>query len=747
MDDHSDQTHPNPSGDVSISLWLPVGRPNFYSMTANSWLLLPDKPQGVVKARSRMLDGSQDYVPRLQVSVLRRLLEVLPLSFGYEHEADCTMNDEIEDLQRPVAVTLTLRPKSVEALPAGPERRANEKLAEQRVGKLTLRVNEHGFYTFTAHRGGKTGNGVAAALLAHVLEVFGGDYSLNRGDAQSTTGDNGGGAALLRYNGLLDPTTPHLPRGILTFFQLNVLVEGLFNESLSPAVFFEQYDWLGKYREQTRRDLPGALMMIEQMSEAIGLLIVKDVDAREPEGQVVALRRFLDVTSREVLQRLKWSIESARRSLLDESVTMLHRQTKLVQLDMGALSGERTPELAEGASESQLRGYVMLIAAKLPLVRNVHEFATLATHHLENVALGRASTTLTGQPKAVGPDSPLAISVRRLAIQLDHWQSLVRGLRNNVRGLEDAIKHAWRENLLYEQQQVRREQEAVAEIQRSRGGRPSAGSGGTGGYNFLMFVLAAVAALVAVRADNFLDRNTDWATTLLALAALAVVAALISLVVPLVDQFWRVVRDRVGANDSYPYEFTFQLHEAADATLVRKFLKCKRRYRLRQTALRKLTLINRGGGRIERVSDDRALVKIHSSAIFKVAAFARYARFEVVVEVLAHRVSTVPTYAIVQCRLFGGSPRPLQPASIYEFVAVVLHEFGVKLTTSDQVRKDKKGIEVEKVLELVGPLFADDTERGRVHTTVYPVAGHCSGISLPVIARVQPRTAQESTAD
>jgi len=188
------------------------------------------------------------------------------------------------------------------------------------------------------------------------------------------------------------------------------------------------------------------LTMIEQMGEVIGLLIVKDIDARDPEGQVVALRRFLDVTSREVLQRLKWSIESVRRSLLDESVTMLHRQTKLRQLDLGALSGERTPELASGASESQLRGYVMLISAKLPLVRNVKEFATLAADHLENVALGRTSTTLTGRAEKVGPGSPLAISVTRLAIQLDHWQSLMVALGNNVSGLEDAIEHAWREN-------------------------------------------------------------------------------------------------------------------------------------------------------------------------------------------------------------------------------------------------------------------------------------------------------------
>jgi hypothetical protein len=312
-----------------------------------------------------------------------------------------------------------------------------------------------------------------------VLEVFGGSYSLDRRSehVHTTSGENAGGLALRHYNGV-DGDAPGQPRGILTFFQLNVLVEGLFNQSLSPAVFFEHNEFLREFLEQTRRDLPGALTLFEQMRQVIELLAVKDVDARTPDGHVVALRRFLDVSAREVLQRIKWSVESVRRSLLDESVTMLHRQNKLVQLDMGALEQERTPELAVGASESQLRGYVMLVAAKLPLVRNVYEFAALAKDHLEALAHRRATTAITyrapvgagmaaGTDAAAGPivptqptsssaihpataepdhDPRLAGDVRRLAIQLAHWRSLLRGLRNNVRGLENAIEHAWRES-------------------------------------------------------------------------------------------------------------------------------------------------------------------------------------------------------------------------------------------------------------------------------------------------------------
>jgi hypothetical protein len=152
---------------------------------------------------------------------------------------------------------------------------------------------------------------------------------------------------------------------------------------------------------------------------------------------------------------------------------------------------------------------------------------------------------------------------------------------------------------------------------------------------------------------------------------------------------------------------------------VRDFLNQKGRRRQRDTTLKALTLNNRGGGRIERVSDDRALVKIHSIATFRVG-LGRYARFEVVNEILAHRVSGQPSYAIVQCRLFGDSPKPLKPESVYELVAVILADLGVNLTTSDPNTGDKAGIEVAKVLALVGPLFADETVRGRLNKRSEP---------------------------
>jgi hypothetical protein len=322
--------------------------------------------------------------------------------------------------------------------------------------------------------------------------------------------------------------------------------------------------------------------------------------------------------------------------------------------------------------------------------------------------VGDQSSPVTANVAALDrTPSPTAEDLRRLEVQLDHWHALLRGLSSNVRGLENAIEHAWRENLLYEQQQVRREQEGMAEIERSRAGRPTSERASKNVYNFLMLVLTAAAVLLTVKTGNILDigsPGTDWWTTTVSLWPILVVATVFYLVVPLFGQARRIYRDQRGQSDSYPYEFAFRLQETADAGRVRTYLDDKNRRRPRST-LEKLTLTNRGGGRVERVSDDRALVKIHSIATFKVGR-GKYARFEVVNEILAHRVSGRPTYAIVQCRLFGDSPRPLTPTEVHELLNVILVDVGARLTTGDPATHDAPGIRVDQVLELVGPLFS-----------------------------------------
>src|SRR5215470_14627859 len=134
---------------ISLSLWLPIGRANFYSATANGWLQLKTGPQ-TTTAESDLLK-SPDYVPRLQVSVLRRVLEVLPVSFGYDATGVCEMSGDGDFLARPVAITMTLRLKQThDALAGSPGAKTNLALVRANVDEVRFRVDEHGSYTFTA---------------------------------------------------------------------------------------------------------------------------------------------------------------------------------------------------------------------------------------------------------------------------------------------------------------------------------------------------------------------------------------------------------------------------------------------------------------------------------------------------------------------------------------------------------------------------------------------------------------------
>src|SRR5690606_22791056 len=91
-------------------------------------------------------------------------------------------------------------------------------------------------------------------------------------------------------------------------------------------------------------------------------------------GQVATLHRFL-VISRGTLQWLRRAVESVRRSLLDQMMAVSHRQARLIQLDLAGIDYERTPEMTGEATESQMRGYVMLVATKLPLLFTIADGA------------------------------------------------------------------------------------------------------------------------------------------------------------------------------------------------------------------------------------------------------------------------------------------------------------------------------------------------------------------------------------
>jgi hypothetical protein len=675
---------------LSLSLWLPIGRANFYSGTAKGWLESPASSSSahdnvmhnvvhnVMRCSSRML-REPGYIPHLQASVLRRLLEVLPSSLGYDPVGVSALSEELDGLSRPVDVTMTLTPPR------------HGTLARAGVTRVLLHVDEHGFYTFTAELVDAADRRPALlALREHAGDVFGGAFNVDRLREHRTKGYSEGAAAVRRYNGLADADASVIERppvGALSFFQLNTLVEGLFNDTLSPAVFFEQFHFMHNWA----RGRGSATTPLLTMSDVVRVLAI-EADARTGDGKVIALHQFLAVTARESLQKLKWSVESVRRSLLDEMMGVLHRQSRLIQLDLGASPQERTPELAIGATESQLRGYVMLISAKLPLVVNVHELARLTSVHIGQL---------------VGDTDQERRAVDDLAVLLENWHALLLALERNVHSLESAIEQAWMEKLLYEQEQSRSNQEAMGEIERSRRGRPSSGRVGERAYNSLMLIFTILAVVITIQATDVNRADATWWERIIALWPILAIFAVVFLLEWFISAVRRMIRERRGASETYTYEFAFRIDERTDPKRVHDFLNGRRRERLptrmfRRTLLvfprRKLLITRRGGGRIERVSSDTTLVKFHSVVTFRVSGL-RYARFEVVNEVLARKVSDAPRYLLRQTRVFGESPSPLRPDQVLELVRGILRYVGVPLAADGNL---------SDLVSLVEPFYSRD---------------------------------------
>src|SRR5690242_11974159 len=95
---------------LAVSLWLPIGRTNFYNPLADAPMLLDPDTDGTRSCRAEDPEG----IAQLQTSVLRRALEVLPRSFGYDPQGICALSADIGDGTRPVDIVMTLdvRPDS-----------------------------------------------------------------------------------------------------------------------------------------------------------------------------------------------------------------------------------------------------------------------------------------------------------------------------------------------------------------------------------------------------------------------------------------------------------------------------------------------------------------------------------------------------------------------------------------------------------------------------------------------------------
>lgn len=680
---------------LGLSLWLPISRPNFYNFTDVRWLdLQPTGRPGEYVCSSKQIED-RSYVPYILVPVMRRLLEVLPRSFGYDRTGACVVRGgEQHERRRPTNLTMTLdltryRAKD-EADADGPPNFcsvANGKLRSLGATAVELHVDENGSYTFTlTYPDGADPGPLRKALVNHIREVFGGGFDTQ--PMQSTLprrAQSADSRSIKAYNGLREMLgsrhDPHQdedndivesePRGALAFSQLNVLVEGLWNLSLLPGFYLERDDLTQGHAKND-----GRTEFVRSVGDMVGVLIT-EADARTTLGQVTVLHHFLSITATGPLTTLKSALQSVRRRLLDEIIASMHRRNPLSQLRFSTHRRERRPELASGATANELKGYTAVVSAKFPLILGVNEVARLATDHLDWVV--HRGGPLVPPDQSYEELQHLVRELTRVHGLLDHWRSLTAELNSSVESLSETIEHGWMEEMLYEQKQTRSEQEAMAEIQRGRLSRPSVTqSPARAAYNLTMLLLAVVAVVFTVNVSDLnklgQPETTVWDVVyLLRYVWLAMAVAFV--ILPLSTFVVRSWREFSASQPSYPYEFAIHLEEGVSPDKLAAHVCDDRRRRLGTALLGTTRAVNRGYGRIERISRDNTILKAHITVTSRVSArfwWPRYARFEIINEIANHRTGRDAQYLLVQSRIFGESPKPISPERVRELIRVIL---------------------------------------------------------------------------
>lgn len=440
-------------GLVSAGFWLPMGRANFFDS-------VDDHPRGddweiVLNGNSLSSLDLGGRPAKLQTSTYRRLLIVLQSRYGRAWALKPPSREGYPNRSDPDSILLACNDPQTEGFPAGVER-------------VLLMVTHEGYFLWTAiFTESVTERRVREALTDHIKLLVGGAFYLASAKLDSPSSRDPQKAERNLLKGYRDQR-----QGILTFFHLNTVLEGLYSASLEPAVFFYEgtEHELSRNVERIERQytlasffelITGQLLVRTGQTDidrtvlgAIDLLMLKPAGsaqgaeiARELQSIVLdetakrdLLRQFLRITSSVTLQKLKWNIEACRRALLIEVISITHRRRPLTQAENPDEDHAITSEL----SEDQLRGYVMLAAAKQPIVSNVSQYLREAYEGLD------ASNKAT------------------IAPLFQSWTNLLNGVSSNILGLERAIEQAQQDRLLYEQEQIRAEQEALSEIERLR---------------------------------------------------------------------------------------------------------------------------------------------------------------------------------------------------------------------------------------------------------------------------------------
>jgi hypothetical protein len=563
---------------VARGYWLPIGRANFFRHIYDKNLIRSElgisklgyRLDDVVKG-GQVPDGKGGYWDeRLQSSVYRRLAEVLNVQgyqwiiplvpkwrrANYPEDSDpdtvlliCeNVAAAIDPIATRAATEMTARKRELETQlnDAHTEDRKREieediRTVEKRkqdyadactklkdmLRLLVLAVRSDGFVLWvgvpkpgTVVNQEPTFVNLQHALKCYIYWIVGGTY-FSHFAGSGRPGEEAPNKPYEQSPSLADYRSKHL--GILNFFQINTILEGLYNSTFDPNVFFD--DGRDDYRvEKARRRYslgefawfisaealvsteppkapPDPSQTPDLVEESPGHYcyaypITKEIDDllnalhRTTAGRPTSLsetnnildsaervckrslddfarrdllRQFLRTTATESLQEMKWRIERCRRALLSEMLEITHRREPILQVEV-----PDPHDVIDNVSESQLRGYIMLLAAKLPLVSNVRRYLDDSYELLSRDSIVSTPTTASfsaspdSKPSGISPNSP-----RGQILSLYHtWRAYIVGISNNIKGLERAIEQARMDRMVSEEERIRAEQETIAEIQR-----------------------------------------------------------------------------------------------------------------------------------------------------------------------------------------------------------------------------------------------------------------------------------------
>ena len=445
------------TGYYAVGFWLPCGHTNFFDSVHDSGLLEGDQacPQMLYKYSPK---GKNKF----QCSVFQRLCYILP-NRGYE--TFC-----IDLIVNPVLVTFR-----------------NSTLNKERL----LSVDHEGFYWLS---------GLFNSAEEAKEEAIGlwGDLNLPRGHHDS------------QHRVRAEIKNYAESGGVLTFFQLNAICEGLFNASFDTQVFFHHPE--AHNGDARLKSIEASYALREFACHSVVCFhrsfmphpsrsLIKIPDSYK--NQII--KHFLHFTGTESLRKLKWRIEECRRALLPETIASTSTHYNVSQIEAPLEWEERIGD----ANASQLIGYVKFLTAKLPLLTNVDRYLEEVTTRLD-AAQGE---------NVVSPSASQVTKVDSIGSLWRSWSGLVTAIRENVEGLLRTIEHSLRERQLHEQEQIRYEQETVGEIERRRqrlGISGSEASGSSSGPLTALTILATIFTITYGVSQKL--EIQQWSGSLLGLA-------------------------------------------------------------------------------------------------------------------------------------------------------------------------------------------------------------------------------------